>query len=188
MQIPKFSMNLGISFFAREHKAFAVATCALVDVRLAVGKVLQVLDGLSTIVGYPAGTAQMVGVIIIDIDFRVVMGGIVCLFPDKGRGFKGWADFQHFRAAHYRGSEYFVIPAYSVDASRIVAVEPPAKALVQAAGKQVVGPARHRGIKRRHRQPPASGTGAHPVATRIVVLGIAFVTQHHVGGRVYRYL
>ena len=61
-----------VALFARESKAFVIASGALVDIAFAVGQVLQVLDGKASVVGDPAGAAEVVGVVEVDVGLVVV--------------------------------------------------------------------------------------------------------------------
>ena len=61
-----------VALFAGESKALTVAGDALVNIAFAVGQVLQVLDGKASVVGNPAGAAEVVGVVEVDVGLVVV--------------------------------------------------------------------------------------------------------------------
>ena len=52
--------RLLVAFFAGESESLTVAGDTLVDIAFAVGQVLQVLDGKASVVGNPAGAAEVV--------------------------------------------------------------------------------------------------------------------------------
>ena len=66
VQIPCAEVSVAgflVALFPGEAKAFAVTDCALVHVGLAVGEVLEVLNGIPIVVGNPAGRTEVVGVV-----------------------------------------------------------------------------------------------------------------------------
>ena len=50
----------GVFLFAGESESFIIAHGALVDIALAIGQVLKMLDGKTSVVGNPAGAAEVV--------------------------------------------------------------------------------------------------------------------------------
>ena len=65
--------GLLVAFFAGESEPLAVAKRMLVDVRLAVGQVLDVLYRHTAEVGYPTGTAEVIGMVEIHLFLLAVI-------------------------------------------------------------------------------------------------------------------